>query len=132
MKYWNKARIKKKREKETRAEQRSLEKSLVMYERSRSYTKGDVKKNVGLMLDALGSSARRQMVMRLSREGAMSLSKLARPFRLKLTTALANVQTLERAGIVLTYKQGRVRMCVYNRKAMSELAEFLKTDPMAF
>ena len=77
------------------------------------------------MLDALGLAIRRKMLDRLKREGAMSLSKLAKPFRMKLTTALLHMRALERSGLVWTHKQGRVRICVYNKVAVEELAVYL-------
>ena len=132
MKYWNKGRVKRRREWEARAKRRSFEESVASYEKSRAYSPGDTKKNVALMLDALGSPVRRKIVCRLQRDGAMSLSKLARPFRLKLTTALSNVLTLERAGIVVTHKQGRVRICTYRRASLHELAAFLGSKHLRF
>lgn len=132
MKYWNKQRIQRKRDREKRAERRAFEKSMEEFEKSRRYSAGDYNKNANLALDALGSPLRRKMLARLRRDGAMSLSKLARPFRLQLTTALSNILALERAGLVRTHKQGRVRMCIYNKIPVQELAEFLKKSRMDF
>jgi len=77
------------------------------------------------MLNALGLPLRRNMLARLQGGGAMSLSKLVEPFRITLPTALKHLRALERAGIVTTHKQGRVRMCVYNRLAIKELTDWL-------
>ena len=126
MKYWTKARIKRRREREARRERRLFEECIAAYERSRTYSAGETKKNVALMLDALGSPVRRQMIGRLQKDGAMSVSKLARPFRFKLTTALSNVRVLEGAGIIGTHKRGRVRVCAYRKGPLKELAEYLR------
>lgn len=99
------------------------------YERRRSYTKGDAKKNARLMMDALALPLRRQMVARLAREGSMPLTKLAVPFRLVLSTAQFHLGILERAGIVETYKAGRHRFVTFNKKSLAELATFLTSSP---
>lgn len=77
------------------------------------------------MLDALGLPLRRGMMARLRVEGAMSLSKLVEPFHITLPSALTHLRELERAGLVVTHKQGRVRICAYNRHALEELAAWL-------
>lgn len=128
MKYWDKARIRRVRERKRRAEMRAAERSAARYEKERTYSAGDVKKNAALMLDALGLPLRRRMLSRLRQGGAMSVSKLVEPFRITLPSALQHVGMLERAGIITTKKQGRVRMCVYNKAALKELAEFLTGD----
>ena len=113
------------RQRKIKAEKRAAEKAKAFREQQRTYTRGDSQKNANLMLDALGLPLRRQMVARLRVGGAMSLSKLVEPFRITLPTALAHLRALERAGIVTTHKQGRVRICVYNRHALEELAVWL-------
>ena len=103
----------------------AVEKAAKFAERERTYTSGDVSKNAALMLDALGSSLRRKMVARLKKEGAMSVSKLVQPFRIKLPLAMMHVQILERSSIISTHKRGRVRICVYNPMAFRELSSWL-------
>lgn len=113
------------RERRQRAEVRALQKAKQNAERARTYSSGDVRKNTRLMLTALGVPVRRRMIARLAREGTMSLSKLAEPLGITLPSALAQLRILERAGIVTTRKQGRVRLCIFNRKALRELADSL-------
>ena len=108
-----------------RREAEAAEQVTRLAERGRTYTSGNVSKNAALMLDALGSPLRRKMVARLKKEGAMSVSKLVQPFRIKLPLAMMHVQILERSGIISTRKRGRVRMCVYNRHAFRELGSWL-------
>lgn len=87
-----------------------------------------VRKNMSdVMLDALGVSIRRAMVRRLRAGGAMSLSKLAKPFRISLPAALKHVRVLEEAGIISTHKRGRVRVCLYNPSAFKSLASHLSS-----
>lgn len=132
MKYWNKARIKRVSERKRRAQERATTKYLVAQEEARTFTPGNLKKNAILVLDALGLPIRRRMVSRLKRGGAMSLSKLVDHFGIALPAAIAHLHILERAGIVTTHKQGRVRMCVYNKAALKELSEFIVSNDLRF
>ena len=56
----------------------------------------------------------------------MSLSKLAKPFHITLATAEFHLGILERAGLVRTKKQGRVRLCTYDKTALSEAGKYLQ------
>ena len=127
-KYWNPRRIRNVRERKILAKRRDAEREDARKEQMRSYTRGDVQKNAQLMLAVLGMSLRRRIVALLRREGAMSVSKLAKPFRLTLPSALDHVHILERSGIITTHKQGRIRMCVYNERAIRELTQWLLSD----
>ena len=124
-KYWNPRRLQRIRERKVKAEKSAADKAETLREQQRTYTRGDSQKNANLMLDALGLPLRRNMVARLQGGGAMSLSKLVEPFHITLPSALKHLRALERAGIVTTHKQGRVRMCVYNRLAIKELTDWL-------
>jgi len=125
MKVWNSNRIRKQREGRLRRETEAAEQATRLAGRGRMYTSGNVSKNAALMLDALGSPVRRKLIFRLKKEGAMSVSKLAQPFRMKLPLATMHVQILERSAIISTHKRGRVRMCVYNPRAFKELGSWL-------
>ena len=57
---------------------------------------------------ALGDGSRRAMVERLSR-GPASVSELARPFDVALPTIVQHLGVLEKAGIVISAKAGRIR-----------------------
>ena len=113
-------------------EKREIERSMQEYEARRSHAHGKSAKNARLILDALAVPTRRRMLMRLHEGGAMSLSKLAEPFRIALPSALEHVQVLERANLITTHKQGRVRMCVYNPTAFRELCTFLASPKWRF
>ncbi|MEK7601126.1 MAG: helix-turn-helix domain-containing protein [Patescibacteria group bacterium] len=126
-KYWNPRRIKRIKERENRTAELAAEKAVALRERTRSHTPGDTRKNTVLILDALGLPLRRRMIGRLKRGGAMSVSKLAEPFRITLPSALEQVRILERSGIISTHKHGRVRLCVYRPQALRELAHGLTT-----
>jgi DNA-binding transcriptional ArsR family regulator len=57
---------------------------------------------------AVADSSRRAMVERLAR-GPASVSQLARPFSMALPTVVQHLSVLEKAGIVSSHKDGRVR-----------------------
>ena len=113
------------RERREREENVSSARAIARVRKSRTYTAGDTEKNSTLMLDALGLPLRRKLLMRLQKEGAMSLSKLGRAFRMKLPGLYWQMQVLERSGLITTHKRGRVRMCVFNRGAFYELSAWL-------
>ncbi len=125
MKYWNERRLRKVREQRERRENISAARTVVRVRRARTYTSGDADMNSNLMLNALGLPLRRKLLMRLQKEGAMSLSKLGRPFGMKLPGLYRQMQILERSGLITTHKRGRVRMCVFNRGAFYELSAWL-------
>jgi DNA-binding transcriptional ArsR family regulator len=74
-----------------------------------------------LLFQALADPSRRTMVERLSR-GPASVSDLARPLDMSLPAVLQHLQVLETSGLVRTAKEGRVRMCRIEPKAMETAA----------
>ena len=127
MKYWNARRIRREKEKRNQREESVRQRHAEQESRKRVYTKGDMRKNARLMLDALGSSIHRRMLARLRTGAAMSVSHLARPFNIMLPDAMRHVHILERAGLITTEKRGRIRFCIYNYQAVGELSAWLAT-----
>lgn len=124
IKYWNPERIRKIKEKQELREQKAYD--AAKEARRRGPTLGtDPQKNAELILDVMGSSVNRAMVLRLKKEGAMSLSKLAKPFGMSLPAALKHLNALEGAAFAKTHKRGRVRICIYNPKAFNDLKAWL-------
>lgn len=80
------------------------------------------------LFDALGLPIRRSMVRRLREGGAMSLSKLSKPYKISLPATLKHVRILEDSGVIATEKHGRVRICVYNPSAFKDLAQILASQ----
>lgn len=60
------------------------------------------------LFQALADPTRRAVVERLGR-GPAGTSELARPFAMALPSFLQHLEVLERAGLVTSAKQGRVR-----------------------
>ncbi|MBO9671057.1 MAG: helix-turn-helix transcriptional regulator [Sphingobium sp.] len=62
------------------------------------------------LFDALGDPTRRAIVSQVAR-GPVSVSALARPLGISVTAVGQHLQVLERAGLLRSMKQGRVRSC---------------------
>ena len=128
MKYWNPRRIQRQKRRKESREKRAYESHLRLEALTRTYTKGDARKNARLMLEALGNVLHRRMLARLRAGGAMSVSHLAKPFHIMLPDAMRHVHILERSGLITTEKRGRIRFCIYNPSAAKELASWLVTN----
>jgi len=59
---------------------------------------------------ALGDPTRRAIVEKIS-QGPISVSRLAMPLDITLAAVVQHLQILEKSGLVLTEKVGRVRTC---------------------
>ena len=67
---------------------------------------------------ALADPTRRAVLGRLGR-GPASISELAKPFDMALPSFMKHVRLLEDSGWIRTRKQGRVRTCTIEQKAMA-------------
>ena len=65
------------------------------------------------VFQALADPTRLAMVDRLSHGGA-SVSELAKPFGISLAGIVQHIQVLEAAGLIVTQKSGRTRLCRIN------------------
>jgi DNA-binding transcriptional ArsR family regulator len=73
---------------------------------------------------ALSDPTRYAMVERLA-HGAQPVTELAEPFGMALPTVLAHLRVLESAGLIMTEKLGRSRICTLNGPALDEAATWL-------
>ena len=80
--------------------------------------------NLDDVFHALGDSSRRAMVERLSR-GPASVSELAKPFAMALPTITQHLGVLEKAGLVTSRKEGRVRICQLVPGALAVAADWI-------
>lgn len=74
---------------------------------------------------ALADPTRIDIVMRLSR-GPASVSELATPHSMSLRAILKHVTVLEEAGLVRTFKDGRVRQCSLERKGIDDATHWME------
>lgn len=71
-----------------------------------------------LAFQALSDPTRRAMVERLSR-GPASVSELAQPFPMSMSAVVQHLKILEASGLVASEKNGRVRTCRVDARALS-------------
>jgi DNA-binding transcriptional ArsR family regulator len=74
---------------------------------------------------ALSDPTRREVLEQLGRSDA-SITDLAERFHMTLTGMKKHVGVLEKAGLVMTEKVGRVRTCRLGRRAMAEEAAWIE------
>jgi DNA-binding transcriptional ArsR family regulator len=68
------------------------------------------RQEIDLVLGAISDSTRRHVLERLG-DGGATISELAEPFGISLTGMRKHVQVLEDAGLVVTERVGRTRIC---------------------
>src|SRR5215210_6180861 len=73
---------------------------------------------------ALYDATRRGIIDQLGRADA-SITSLASKFHMTLTGMKKHVQVLERAGLVVTQKVGRVRTCRLGERGLTAEAEWI-------
>ena len=84
--------------------------------------------NYSLQLDttfsALSDPTRRAIVSKLT-EGEMPIMELAAPFEMSLPAVSKHIRVLEKAGLLVRRKQGRVHYCRLNARPLREAAKWL-------
>ncbi|SHG21823.1 DNA-binding transcriptional regulator, ArsR family [Kaistia soli DSM 19436] len=80
---------------------------------------------------ALSDPTRRGIIDRLGRADA-SITSLADTFQMTLTGMKKHVHVLERAGLVVTQKVGRVRTCKLGRSGLKVEAEWIEAHRKLF
>jgi len=84
-----------------------------------------------LSFAALSDATRRGIIDQLGRADA-SITSLADKFQMTLTGMKKHVQVLERAGLVVTQKVGRVRTCKLGRRGLRAEAEWIEAHRKLF
>lgn len=80
---------------------------------------------------ALSDATRRGIIDQLGRAEA-SVTSLANKFQMTLTGMKKHVQVLERAGLVVTQKVGRVRTCRLGKRGLDAEAEWIEAHRKLF
>jgi DNA-binding transcriptional ArsR family regulator len=73
---------------------------------------------------ALSDATRRRILERLA-EGDASVSELATPFAISLPAVSKHLRVLERAGLLVQTKEGRVRRCHLVAEPMRDAREWI-------
>lgn len=84
-----------------------------------------------LSFAALADATRRGIIDQLGR-GDASITSLADKFQMTLTGMKKHVQVLERAGLVVTQKVGRVRTCKLGERGLKAEAEWIEAHRKLF
>jgi len=80
---------------------------------------------------ALSDATRRGIIDQLGRADA-SITSLAATFQMTLTGMKKHVQVLERAGLVVTQKVGRVRTCKLGKRGLEAEAQWIEAHRKLF
>jgi DNA-binding transcriptional ArsR family regulator len=81
--------------------------------------------DLDLLFHALSDPTRRAMLGRLA-QGPAAVSELAGPTGLRLPTILRHLAVLEDAGLIVSQKDGRVRSCAFQPKALHPMRDWLE------
>lgn len=84
-----------------------------------------------LSFAALSDATRRGIIDQLAR-GEASITSLAAKFEMTLTGIKKHVQVLERAGLVVTRKVGRVRTCTLGKGGLEAEAAWIEAHRKLF
>jgi DNA-binding transcriptional ArsR family regulator len=84
-----------------------------------------------LSFAALSDATRRGIIDELGRGGA-SITSLANKFQMTLTGMKKHVNVLERAGLVVTQKVGRVRTCELGERGLKAEAKWIEARRKLF
>jgi len=90
-----------------------------------------VSPSLDLSFAALADATRRGIIDQLGR-GDASITSLAEKFRMTLTGMKKHVQVLERAGLVVTRKVGRVRTCTLVTGGLTAEAAWIEAHRKLF
>ena len=84
-----------------------------------------------LSFTALSDATRRGIIDQLGR-GDASITSLAQKFEMTLTGMKKHVLVLERAGLVVTHKVGRVRTCKLGKRGLNAEAKWIEARRKLF
>lgn len=73
---------------------------------------------------ALSDPTRRAIISKLAK-GDMPIMELASPFDMSLPAVSKHIRVLEKAGLVIRKKQGRVHYCRLNAQPLRDAAKWL-------
>jgi DNA-binding transcriptional ArsR family regulator len=73
---------------------------------------------------ALSDPTRRAIISKLAK-GDMPIMELASPFDMSLPAVSKHIRVLEKAGLLIRRKQGRVHYCRLNAKPLRDAAKWL-------
>ncbi|MFD6697938.1 MULTISPECIES: ArsR/SmtB family transcription factor [unclassified Microbacterium] len=82
---------------------------------------------VGRVFQALADDTRRLIIERLVR-GPAAVTTLAEPLAMSLSAVMQHLQVLEKAGLIVTEKVGRVRNCRIEPETLRQAERWLSVQ----
>ncbi len=80
--------------------------------------------SLNVIFSALSDTTRRAILARLS-EGDLTVTELAEPFDMSLPAVSKHLRVLERAGLLIQEKDGRIRRCHLNAEPLKSAAQWI-------
>jgi DNA-binding transcriptional ArsR family regulator len=80
--------------------------------------------NLSLLFHALADPTRRSILTRLA-ETPARVTDLANPTGLRLPTVMRHLSVLQEAGLITTFKDGRIRTCAIVPEALDPVRSWL-------
>ncbi|HEX5056178.1 MAG TPA: metalloregulator ArsR/SmtB family transcription factor [Gammaproteobacteria bacterium] len=80
--------------------------------------------SLDLLFHALADGTRRSIIKRIASK-SLSVSEIARPFRMSLAAVSKHLKVLERAGLIRREKQGTTYLMSLNAEALLSAEEWL-------
>ena len=80
--------------------------------------------SLNAIFSALSDATRRAILARLSK-GDLTVSELAEPFEMSLPAVSKHLRVLERAGLLVQEKDGRIRRCHLNAEPLKSAAQWI-------
>jgi DNA-binding transcriptional ArsR family regulator len=78
-----------------------------------------------LVFHALADRTRRSMLLRLAKVKDATVSELSDPYAISLAAASKHLQVLERAGLVVKSREGRIVRCRLSLEPLDEASDVL-------
>lgn len=80
--------------------------------------------SLDIIFSALSDSTRRAILARLSK-GDLTVGELAEPFDMSLPAVSKHLRVLERAGLLVQEKDGRIRRCHLNPEPLQAASQWI-------
>lgn len=80
---------------------------------------------LSLTLSALADPTRRAILARLA-QGEATVSELAEPFDMSLPAISKHLRVLERAGLLISHREGRTRRCRIDPDPLDGVTEWIR------
>ena len=81
--------------------------------------------NLDKVFSALSDPTRRDILRRLAQEGDLTVTTVAEPYEMSLPAVSKHLRVLERAGLLVQEKDGRIRRCQLVPEPLESAADWI-------